>query len=120
MPADRKPIMIIDDDQAIRDALSLALKIAGYRVVSATNGKEGLEKLREDLHPCMIFLDLMMPVMDGWGFIDAYEKDERLPRVPIVVISSFNTESRAVRADTILNKPVDLGRMFQLTRQYCG
>ena len=63
-----KPILIVDDDKDVRIALAELLEGEGYTVAGAHNGQEALQLMRGGLHPAVILLDLMMPVMDGWDF----------------------------------------------------
>lgn len=65
-------VMVIDDDKAIRESISEILKLKGYNVVPCSNGKEGINFLRKSA-PCLILLDLMMPVMNGWEFLEEIE-----------------------------------------------
>lgn len=69
-----RSILIIEDEKAIRETFRLALEMEGYQVNEASNGKEGLEALSTMPRPCVILLDLMMPVMNGWAFIRALEE----------------------------------------------
>ena len=70
--------------------------------------------------PCLILLDLMMPVMNGWDFANALETDRGYADIPIVTLSAFSGPQKWIRAKGSLKKPVDLDLMFALVRQYCG
>ena len=112
-------ILIVEDDESIRETFKLALEIKGYTVFTASNGKEGIEALPKMPRPCLILLDLMMPVMDGWGFIDALEEDIRLAGIPVVVITAFSEKSKSIKAKKVIKKPVDLDTLFTVVTQYC-
>ena len=90
-----KPILIVDDDKDVRSALAELLEGEGYAVTGAHNGQEALQLMRGGLHPAVILLDLMMPVMDGWDFRSEQERDPALCRVPVVIVSAsgFSPES---------------------------
>ena len=97
-----------------------ALELEGYRVRTATNGKEGLAALPGMATPCLILLDLMMPVMDGWAFAEALRQDDKLASIPVVVVTAFADKARPVRqASGVLKKPVSLEYLLQMVRQYC-
>jgi CheY-like chemotaxis protein len=86
----QRRILVVDDDASIREALAESLGDEGYRVVTATNGVEALTLLRPpgELRPCVILLDLMMPVMSGQEFYAEQQRDPALARIPIVGASS--------------------------------
>ena len=81
-----KKVLVIDDDKDIRELLSRLLKDAGYRPIDARDGKEGLERTKDN--PALIILDLEMPRMDGFEFLDNYIKDvPEEKRAPVLVFS---------------------------------
>src|SRR5687768_13520104 len=82
-------ILVVDDDIDIREAIQDTLEEEGFRVESAPDGAAALERLRAlPYEPCLVLLDLMMPVMDGWEFLAARKEDPRLASIPITVISA--------------------------------
>jgi CheY-like chemotaxis protein len=115
-----KTVLIVEDDEGIREALKLTLEFDGYHVETAENGKEGLERLSTIKTPCLILLDLMMPVMDGWAFAEAMRKDMMLAAIPIVVVTAFADKAEAVGAARIIKKPVDTPLLLRFVREYCG
>src|SRR5215467_10596931 len=104
----------------IRTVLRDALEWEGYHVYTASNGREGIEILHEIPAPCLIVLDLMMPVMNGWEFADALETDPVYVDIPIVVLTAFSDPGKRIRANGSLKKPVDLDILFALVRKHCG
>ena len=68
----QKTILVVDDEHPIREMLRNVLEVEGYSVVTAQDGCEGMEALREH-RPCLILLDLVMPLMDGEAFVKAVE-----------------------------------------------
>jgi CheY-like chemotaxis protein len=111
-------ILLIEDDDALREVLAEVLADEGYRVECAANGQEALEHLdRSAAPPDLILLDLVMPVMDGWAFRDAQRLNQRLARIPTMVLSaSFPPDSprmRALEAQAVLSKPVSVERLMR-------
>jgi CheY-like chemotaxis protein len=115
-------ILVIEDDEGIRTMMQAALEWEGYRVLTATNGKEGIDVLQNSSPICMILLDLMMPVMDGWEFMHAIEADQQFQGIPVVVATAFGekTMSRPITVKQIIGKPIDIQTLYALAGQYCG
>lgn len=82
-----RPVMVVEDDGAIREIVRRALAQEGLRVVEASNGREALERLEESA-PSLILLDLMMPELDGFGFIEELRGREEWSRIPVVVLTA--------------------------------
>jgi CheY-like chemotaxis protein len=113
-------ILLIEDEVDIRTILKDALEWEGYRVYTASNGKEGMEILLEMPTPCLILLDLMMPVMNGWEFAGALETYRAYADIPIVTLSAFSDPEKRIRANGSIKKPVDLDVLFTLVSKHCG
>jgi len=113
-------ILLIEDDVDIRTILKDALEWEGYQVYTASNGKEGMEILREIPAPGLILLDLMMPVMNGWEFADALEDDRAYAGIPLVTLSAFSDPEKRIRATGSIKKPVDFDVLFALVKKHCG
>ena len=111
-------VLLVEDNPDVRDMMALALQFAGHRVMAASNGKDALKVLRA-ARPCVILLDLMMPIMDGWQFCAAREQDGELRKVPLIVISALTDVSARIPASAHLSKPVDIDRMLELVDSYC-
>ena len=90
-------VLLIEDDADIRDLLRQSLEGDGFAVAPAANDREALEMLRKGLRPAAILLDLMMPVMDGWGFRYEQLKDPELRHIPVVVASAAGFSAETVR-----------------------
>lgn len=114
-----KRILIVEDDRDIRDALQQALEIEGYTVSAVANGKEGLEYLNQFEHPCVILLDLMMPVMNGWEFLEMRRQME-LESVPVVVVSAAGDRAKPFQAQAFIRKPIELDGLIRTIQRYCG
>jgi CheY-like chemotaxis protein len=114
-----KNILIIEDDIAIREALRDVLEMEGYKIYSAANGKEGLEYLPKMTGPCLILLDLMMPVMNGWEVAAALREDTILATIPVVVVTAYPATAKDVQARSIIRKPIDLEVLLSIVSKYC-
>jgi len=110
-------ILVVEDDDDVRQALKETLEDEGYLVESARHGAEALELLRAMSHePCLVLLDMMMPVMDGWEFLDERRHDPRLSGIPVAVVSA----ARDLPADvTCLKKPVSSDRLLDAVHAHC-
>src|SRR5262245_45603100 len=115
--------MVVDDDDATREAFALVLSLAGYRVQTATNGLCALEQIRSSEHPHLIVLDLMMPLMDGAQFTRHLAQDEALAGIPVLVCSAAGERCRRVMPISpvaYLNKPIELPELVAAVRRHCG
>jgi CheY-like chemotaxis protein len=117
-----RSILLVEDEPEIRSSLKEALEWEGYQVVSASNGREALDCLPNLVRPCLILLDLMMPVMNGWEFAKALEANDTLAAIPIVVVTAFADEAQRQKIGTreVVRKPVDLDLLLRLVKRYCG
>lgn len=118
----KKPatVLLVDDDEALLEALAGLLDSEGYGVVRARNGKEALEKLSTMPAPGVILLDLKMPVMDGWQFLAAREAQALAPRVPIVLLSGLAFIPNAPGVADFLSKPINPSRLLACVQRFCG
>ena len=101
-------ILVVDDEPLIVMALEAELEDASYRVVTAANGRQGLERLAEAPRPDLVLTDMMMPVMGGAEMLAAMAGDPDLRRIPAIVLSSLPEAAVRTRADgaaAILRKP---------------
>ena len=117
-----RSILLVEDDQEIRESLKDALEMEGYEIVTASNGREALDTLPTMRKPCLILLDLMMPVMNGWEFAEALQGDAELAEIPIVVVTAFGQELQRskITSQDVIPKPVDLDRLFRSVKCFCG
>jgi CheY-like chemotaxis protein len=112
-------ILVVDDDPDIRDSLREVLEDEGYTVNTVANGREALDYLHRSPRPCVILLDLMMPVMDGWQFRREQKQDPAIAAIPLIVITATGKRPVLIDADELVMKPLDLGRLFEAIERYC-
>ena len=113
-------VLLVEDDDAAREALSDCLEMEGITVVAARNGKEALEYLHKAPKPKIILLDLFMPVMTGWEFRAAQKKDTAIADIPVVVVTAFGSGgTKEIDANLIMHKPLDIDRLINVIRDYC-
>lgn len=118
----RGKVLIVEDDTDLRDALSQILEDEGYGVWSAEHGRDALERLRDGKKPCLILLDLTMPVMNGWQFREEQRQDPLLASIPVVVISAganLAEQLQPLGVQDYLRKPIQLGQLLATVRRYC-
>jgi CheY-like chemotaxis protein len=104
-------VLLVEDDPATRTSLALILRLAGHAVDTARDGAEALDRLLGGAPPCLIFLDLTMPVMDGWEFLRRRGENAALAGIPVVVVSALADLRRdallALGVSGVLTKPAD-------------
>ena len=121
-PLPQTTILVVDDDRELRTALTLGLRGEGYSVVAVSDGQEALDTLRQGLRPCLILLDLEMPVLDGYQFRAVQREDAALAEIPTVLLTA---NQRAV--DTARNlgcvlglqKPIEWPRLAGIVSDHC-
>jgi CheY-like chemotaxis protein len=113
-------ILVVEDDRDLRDSLCEALKLEGYAAICAENGQVALRHLATGAKPCVILLDLMMPVMDGWTFRAEMLKDPALAEIPVIVMTAAAaTRAAAVDSQAILYKPLHMGTVVDVVQEHC-
>jgi CheY-like chemotaxis protein len=116
-------ILLIEDERDLRETLRDLLELTGFQVETAANGREGLHKLESAGNPCLILLDLMMPVMNGWQFLETLRKDPQPGRaaIPVVVVSAA-LDMLGIQSQygcRTLSKPVDIDKLIGLASAHC-
>jgi CheY-like chemotaxis protein len=117
-------VLVVDDDQAIREMLAEFLADIGYAVTVAEHGGAALAALAAARPlPQVILLDLYMPVMNGWQFVPAVQRYKTFASIPIVLMSAGSNLTQVTQtppvADT-LAKPIDLNHLHEIVVRYCG
>jgi CheY-like chemotaxis protein len=115
-------ILIIEDDASIRDMLRECLSDEGYSVLTANDGRQGLELLQASpTVPDLILLDMAMPIMSGWEFLTILQGESRFAPIAVVVLSADNrvVKERSLGEHTsVVAKPVDLDVLLDLVASY--
>ena len=113
-------ILVVEDNDDVREMMAVSLELEGHRVATAVNGRDALDKLNRGERPCLILLDLMMPVMNGSEFARELQRDPQLSQVPVVVISAATGELvRQTPADAFVAKPIDMDELLSVVGELC-
>lgn len=112
-------ILVVDDDDDIREMVRLILESRGYAVTAAANGAEALAQLRGGERPRLILLDLMMPAMNGWQFLEERARDDDLARIPVLAITGNEVGNHPEGVAALLRKPFDLSVLFEAVLRHC-
>jgi DNA-binding response OmpR family regulator len=102
-------VLVVDDDQDIRESLAQILTEEGFDVTSASNGAEALEQIARRA-PDVMLLDLMMPVVTGWEVLEVLRRQDRNPELPIVVLSAVEAHG----GTAYIQKPIGLPKLLAL------
>jgi PAS domain S-box-containing protein len=114
-------VLVIDDDPGFRDLVTRFLSKEGFRVVSASDGDEGLMRARQ-LRPDLITLDVLMPGLDGWSLLAVLKADPALADIPVIMLTIADDRNKgfALGASEYLTKPLDRGRLAAILQKYRG
>jgi CheY-like chemotaxis protein len=115
-----KSILIIEDDLAIQQMMRDVLELEGYQVATATDGSVGIAKLKTlPARPSVILLDMMMPGMNGWEFLDFQRNDSRFAAIPVIVCSAYAESAKSVKPAAVIEKPVQLKTLMNAVKAFC-
>ncbi len=117
-------ILVVEDDPDLRTIVRLQLGSQGYEIKEAINGAEGYQAIQKEIPDCVI-LDLMMPVMDGFGFLKRVRSAMSLQDVPILILTASEDERNRIRgfqyqADGYMSKPYDLQELTEEVERLCA
>jgi CheY-like chemotaxis protein len=106
-------VFVIDDEAAVRNVIVRMLRDSGFQVADASNGQDALALLQGGLTPAVILLDLWMPIMDGWEFLERAR-----PQAPVIVISGISDQVQPLPACVVklLRKPIGLEELTRAIR----
>jgi CheY-like chemotaxis protein len=109
----QRSILIIEDEAATLRYMQLALEKAGYRVLLAANGRKALEVLSKEVSaPNLIILDLMMPDMNGWQFLDSQRENSVWSNIPVIICSAYLESGRAIHPAAVVKKPIQIDELL--------
>jgi CheY-like chemotaxis protein len=114
-----RTILVVDDDAEIRESIADLLRDEGYAVLVAAHGREALDQLRGGAGAGLIVLDLMMPVMDGWQFLEERSRDAALSAVPVVVVSATPETLQPPDTCAFIRKPMRLDELLAVVAREC-
>jgi CheY-like chemotaxis protein len=112
-------VLVIEDEPELREMMRDSLELNGYAVVTAEDGQDALSKIPDIEHLCLVILDLIMPVMNGWDFVEKMRQRIELAAVPVLVHSSATGRAPA-GVTRVLQKPVVFEDLLEVVRQYCA
>jgi CheY-like chemotaxis protein len=113
-------VLVVDDDEVIRQLIAVNLNLEGFEVATATDGQDCLDRVR-DVKPDVITLDVMMPYLDGWATAEKLRTDEDTSHIKVVLITARaqdDDKRRGLRigVDAYLTKPFDPAELIQVVR----
>ncbi len=114
-------VLIVDDDRDLQEAICETLEAGGHAATGVSNGRQALEYLQTGKSTCLILLDLMMPVMNGWEFREQQLQDAAIASIPVVVISAHaSQENEELSPDGFLRKPIRAEDLLSTVAKFCG
>jgi CheY-like chemotaxis protein len=118
---DEKLVLVVDDDSSARESMAEILDAKGYRVLQAENGQRALDVLKKTPRfPCLVLLDLAMPVMGGREFLERRARDPILRNIPVVVVSGNTMSDEPLEGiAAYLGKPVSIDRLIDVIQLHC-
>lgn len=115
------PVLLVEDDADSREALAALLDLGGREVRAAANGREAIEHLDGGLRPSVILLDLMMPVMSGWEFLEERARRPEWAAIPVVVLTAAANDGKLTALGVpYLRKPIDPDALERMLANYDG
>jgi CheY-like chemotaxis protein len=114
-----RSILIVEDEEGIRETLKDIIELEGYNVFTAVNGEEGLRVLHKMERPCLVLLDLLMPVMNGMEFLSAKGHDDMIAQIPVCIVSGVADKPDMKGAVGFVKKPIDLEILLRFIKDYC-
>lgn len=121
-PSTPRSILVVDDDEDIRDSLRQVLEFEGYEVAVAADGLNALEILSKAKPvPGLILLDLMMPQMNAWEFNEERKLEPKFASIPVVVITASShaeVAAKPISPAAVLRKPIDLSTLLETVKRY--
>jgi CheY-like chemotaxis protein len=117
-------ILVVEDDESIREYVKELLELEGFTVTAASNGEEGLRALRRsEPLPSLILLDVMMPVKDGFQFREEIAEDPVLGAIPVVIMTAdghIDLKRQKIGAKEAVRKPFNIDQFIEVVKRNCG
>ena len=115
-------VLVVEDEPDMRQLLAGLLEGDGYPTRTARDGSDALAQLHAGLRPALILLDLVMPGMNGWRFLEERRAVPELADIPVAVVSAYgqSVDAAALGAVATLAKPFDLDGLLDIVAQHCG
>ena len=123
MPAAGHNVLVVEDDSTLRNAMGDLLGAEGIQATRAENGQVGLDLLRAGARPCLVLLDLQMPVVDGLTFRRRQLEDPQIAPIPVVVMTGQPDkaqEAKRLGVALTMSKPVAPARVLGAVERYCA
>jgi CheY-like chemotaxis protein len=121
LAGDQHPVLIIEDNDELRDVLVALCELQGWAAVAVSGAEQALAHLREGLRPCLIVFDLVMPGKGGFEFREEQLADPELASIPAVAISAAvqgTSIQDVLRVEAFLPKPLDVDRLLELVERH--
>lgn len=112
-------VLVVEDEAPLRELMCQALALNGYQVIGAANGRDALDALERIEHVCLVLLDLLMPVMNGWEFLTQIQQRPAYVATPVVVHTSAASQA-PVGVTRVIQKPIRLDRLLAVVREFCA
>lgn len=113
-----RSILIVEDEKEIRENLKMILELEGYPVFTAVNGEDGLRVLKTMERPCLILLDLLMPVMNGMEFLAAKADEDIIAQIPVCIVSGVANRPDLDGVSGFIKKPIDLDVLLKFVKVF--
>lgn len=117
-----KPVLVVEDNNDVREMIRVLLELEGYTVVTAADGTDAIATLRRGLNPCVIILDLTMPGKDGYQVRQEQLQDSALAAIPVIVCSGdieVAAKAKALGAVGYYHKPIEVDGFLGIVARYC-
>jgi CheY-like chemotaxis protein len=118
------PLLVIEDNELAREGMAKVLTRRGYAVVTAADGAEALERLRDGLRPVLILLDMLTPGVDGWHFLAERRREPTLAAIPVLITTGLIVAApewaASLGAAGFLRKPFDVEDLIREVGRCCG
>ena len=114
-------VLIVEDDRDLRESLRDLISAEGYSAMEAENGRVALDLLLggKAAEPCLILLDLMMPELNGWEFLDIMRKTDAIASIPTIIVTAVSGVKLPKGSNKIIKKPINIIELIQTIETYC-